>query len=135
MKRRKFFRTTAGTAAVLSGVTGCAQEQKESAVSLPSVIVDGKLAEKTLEELRDLYRYDLFEDYIPFIYKYVVDHEYGGFMCNTDRDGTNITKNKTTWYEGRGIWVSSFLYNNLDPDPQHLFSRTNLRVTVSGRKP
>ena len=120
MKRRAFLGTTAGTVAVISGVAGCAQEQKESPVSLPSVTVNGKLAGKTLEELRDLYRYDLFEDYIPFVYKYVVDHEYGGFMCNTDRDGTNITKNKKTWYEGRGIWASSFLYNKLDPDPQHL---------------
>ena len=41
--------------------------------------------------------------------KYVIDHVYGGFMCNTDRDGTNITQDKNTWYEGRGIWVYSFL--------------------------
>ena len=52
--------------------------------------------------------------------KYVVDHKYGGFMCNTDRDGTNITQNKTAWYEGRGIWVYSFLYNKLKKDPEYL---------------
>ena len=119
MKRRAFLGTTAGTAAVITGITGCAEKQKESPEAL--VVTDnGKLAGKTLEELRDLYRYDLFDDYIPFVYKHVVDHEYGGFMCNTDRDGTNLTGNKRTWYEGRGIWVSSYLYNTLDPDPQHL---------------
>lgn len=78
------------------------------------------LAGYSLEELRELYRYDLFDDYMPFIYEHVVDHEYGGFMCNTDRDGRNITGNKRTWFEGRGIWVCSHLYNTLDPDPKHV---------------
>ncbi len=119
MKRRAFLGTTAGSAAVLTGITGCAEKQKKSPGAL--VVTDnGKLAGKTLEELRNMYRYDLFDDYIPFVYKHVVDHEYGGFMCNTDRDGTNLSGNKRTWYEGRGIWVSSHLYNTLDPDPQHL---------------
>jgi mannose/cellobiose epimerase-like protein (N-acyl-D-glucosamine 2-epimerase family) len=41
-------------------------------------------------------------------------------MCNTDRDGTNITQDKTTWYEGRGVWVYSFLYNNLAREAKYL---------------
>ena len=76
--------------------------------------------ELTLEELREQYRYDLFDDFLPFLDKFVIDHEHGGFMCNTDRDGTNITKNKRAWYEGRGIWVYSFLYNNFEPNPKYL---------------
>jgi len=74
----------------------------------------------TLEKLRDQYRRDLFDDFLPFMERHVIDHEYGGFMCNTDRDGTNITKNKTAWYEGRGIWVYSFLYNNLAKEKKYL---------------
>ncbi len=73
-----------------------------------------------LERLKKLYKYDLYEDFLPFMEKYVIDHVYGGFMCNTDRDGTNITQDKNTWYEGRGIWVYSFLYNNLVRDPKYL---------------
>lgn len=73
-----------------------------------------------LESLKKFYEYDLYEDFLPFMEKYVIDPVYGGFMCNTDRDGTNITQDKNTWYEGRGIWVYSFLYNNLAKDPKYL---------------
>ena len=76
--------------------------------------------ELKLNNLLEQYRYYLFDDYIPFMEKYVIDHEYGGFMCNTDRDGTNITKNKNIWFEGRGIWVYSFLYNKFGKEPKFL---------------
>ena len=120
MKRRSFFGTSAGTIAALSGAAGCERKTGEASKGALSVTENGKLAGFTLEELREEYRYDLFDDYISFIYKHVVDYEYGGFMCNTDRDGTRITTNKRTRFEGRGIWVHSFLYNNIDPDPKHL---------------
>ena len=124
MKRRAFLGTTAGTAAAVSGLTGCTTGQKDQIQTShvkKSVLDDnGKIGGKTLGELRERYRYDLLDDYIPFLYKHVVDHEYGGFMCDTDRDGTNLTTNKRAWYEGRGTWVSSFLHNNIDSDPKHL---------------
>jgi len=91
----------------------------------------GKIGGKTLQELREQYRYDLLDDYIPFVYQHVVDHEYGGFMCDTDRDGTNLTTNKRAWYEGRGTWVSSFLYNKIDTDPKHLeVARKSVELTL-----
>jgi N-acylglucosamine 2-epimerase len=71
-------------------------------------------------KIRERYLHDLFEDFLPFMDKYVIDHELGGFMCNTDRDGTNLDKNKRAWYEGRGIWVYSFLYKHLDSNPEHI---------------
>lgn len=74
----------------------------------------------TLAQLRHQYRYDLFEDFLPFMDRYVIDHELGGFRCETDRDGANLTQNKTTWFEGRGIWVYSFLYDHFGRDPRHL---------------
>ena len=73
-----------------------------------------------IEELREQYRYDLFDDFLRFLDKYVIDHEYGGFMCTTDRAGNNISTNKSAWYEGRGIWVYSFLYNKVDSNPRYL---------------
>ncbi len=78
------------------------------------------LAGYSLEELRELYRYDLFDDFLAFVEKHVVDPEYGGFMCNTDRAGKNITTQKATWYEGRGIWVYSYLFNNLAKEDRYL---------------
>ena len=71
-------------------------------------------------KIHERYRHDLFDDFLPFMDKYVIDHELGGFMCNTDRDGTNIDKNKRAWYEGRGIWVYSFLYHHLDRNPEFI---------------
>jgi mannose/cellobiose epimerase-like protein (N-acyl-D-glucosamine 2-epimerase family) len=52
--------------------------------------------------------------------KYIIDHELGGFMCDADRDGTLIDTNKRIWYQGRGVWVYSFLYNNFGRDPKYL---------------
>jgi mannose/cellobiose epimerase-like protein (N-acyl-D-glucosamine 2-epimerase family) len=100
MKRRTFLNVTAAVPA--------AAAQRTIAAALP------------LDKLRAQYRADLFEDFLPFLERHVIDHELGGFMCDTDRDGTNITRNKTAWYEGRGIWVYSFLYNHLAKDQKHL---------------
>ena len=119
MKRRKFLGSSAGVAGALTAVSGCEKEKIEPVQGGLSAD-DGKLAELTLDELREQYRNDLFDDFLPFMDKYVNDHEYGGFMWNTDRDGTNITKNKNAWYEGRGIWVYSFLYNKVKHDPHYL---------------
>jgi len=80
----------------------------------------GNLAGKTLKELREEYRYWLFDDFLPFMDKYVIDHELGGFMCAVDRDGTQINSGKRAWYEGRGIWVYSFLYNNVAREQKYL---------------
>jgi N-acylglucosamine 2-epimerase len=78
------------------------------------------LAGLSLTELLQQHKYYLFDDFLPFMEKYIIDFKYGGFMCNTDRDGTNITKNKTTWFEGRGIWVYSFLYNKIAREQKYL---------------
>jgi len=79
-----------------------------------------KLAGMSLEALRDQYRQDLFEDFLPFADQYVVDHELGGFMCNADRDGARISETKNTWFNGRGIWTYAFLYNHIDKKPEYL---------------
>jgi N-acylglucosamine 2-epimerase len=79
-----------------------------------------KLADLPLNALLQLHKHYLFDDFLPFMEKYIIDFKYGGFMCNTDRDGTNLTQNKTTWFEGRGIWVYSFLYNKIAREQKYL---------------
>jgi len=74
----------------------------------------------TLRQLEKQYEHDIFKDFFPFLDKYVVDHERGGFMTNVDRDGTLHNTTKNTWYCGRGIWAYSFLYNNLDRKQRYL---------------
>jgi mannose/cellobiose epimerase-like protein (N-acyl-D-glucosamine 2-epimerase family) len=124
MRRRAFLgASTAGSVALLTSMKrGIVQESNNEPESAgkKSVLENGKLAGLTLEELKKQYQYDLFEDFLPFMDRYVVDREYGGFMCNADRDGTQISGEKNTWYEGRGIWVYSFLYNNFDRNPKYL---------------
>lgn len=116
MKRRHFIGATAAAGAS-SLTAGCRVEKVQQEPHKPPATDNGRLAGLTLAELREQYRYDLMDDFIPFIDKHVIDHEYGGFMCNTDRRGNNITTNKSTWYEGRGIWVYSYLYNNIEKNP------------------
>src|SRR5688500_20329218 len=62
-----------------------------------------------LRALHDQYRSDLFTDFLPFMEKYVIDTEFGGFLCNTDPLGKRLDNNKLSWFEGRGTWVDSFL--------------------------
>lgn len=78
------------------------------------------LAGMSPHDLLQEYHAYLFDDYLPFVNQYVVDHEYGGFLCHTNSEGKNLSTNKRTWYDGRGIWVYSFLYNNFDGNPEYL---------------
>ncbi len=125
MKRRAFLAASVGTAAAFSASTVCGgngYKAPETVTRTDDTVLDsdGTLAGKSLGELRDQYCYDLFEEYIPFQHKYVVDREYGGYTLHTDWNGPVITHEKTAWYEGRGTWSFSFLYNKLDPDPRHI---------------
>ncbi len=115
MKRRTFLGAAAGSVLPVTGGT-------EAAPSRAPKVTDasGRLAGYTLAQLRDLYHADLFEDYLPFHDKYVIDHEYGGYMLAVDRDGTRISGEKTATYLGRGVWTYSFLYNHLGKSPKRL---------------
>ncbi len=113
MKRRVFL----GAAAAAGAATSLAP-RAEAAV--PALGSGGKLDGLTLAQLRDELRFWLFDDFLPFMDKFVIDHDLGGFMCTVDRDGTQINSSKRTWYEGRGIWTYSYLYNKVKPDPKYL---------------
>lgn len=81
---------------------------------------DGLIGGRPIEEIRDRYAYDLFDDFLPFVQEHVIDHQYGGFMCNADRRGNQVNTNKTARFEGRGTWVYSYLYRNLAPEDKYL---------------
>jgi mannose/cellobiose epimerase-like protein (N-acyl-D-glucosamine 2-epimerase family) len=78
------------------------------------------LAGLSLRELRRRCQAELFGAYLPFWDRYGIDHQYGGFMCSLDHDGTLVNDSKFHWFQGRGIWVYSFLYNHFDKNPQYL---------------
>ena len=52
--------------------------------------VSKEIAGMNLEALRDHYRHNLFEDYLPFWEAHGIDHELGGFMCALDHDGKQV---------------------------------------------
>lgn len=93
---------------------------KESKQMPPAARVVDPIGDHSIDDLIKQYSYDLFDDFLPFMKKYVVDLEHGGFMTNVDRDGTLHNTVKNTWYCGRGLWVYSYLYNNLDKKQEYL---------------
>lgn len=82
---------------------------------------EDNLGAQTLKQLREQYNKYLFDRFLPNMDALVVDHQYGGFMCNVDiKNRKRISDSKRTWYEGRGMWVYAFLYNNFGKDNKFL---------------
>lgn len=74
-----------------------------------------------LNKLHEFYHAEIFNRFIPNMDKYVIDHQLGGFMTSIDiTNGKQANSNKTAWFEGRGMWTYSFLYNNLEKNPKYL---------------
>ena len=87
MNRRDFMvGAAAGTVALLPpSVPAFAQPRRLT----PSV-----KSRLPLKALRDQYQKDLFDDFLPFMEKYVIDPEFGGFRCNIDHLGNRLNHNK-----------------------------------------
>ena len=105
----------AGTLAAtfVSGDVSAAQEDRSQEIS--------RISDLNLKKLRETYKEALFGKFIPNMDSLVVDHELGGFMCSVDiLTRKLLNTNKRAWFEGRGIWTYSFLYNNLEKNPRYL---------------
>lgn len=83
--------------------------------------VIAKISDLNLKKISETYKEALFGKFLPNMSSLVVDHELGGFMCSVDILSRKLVNtNKRAWFEGRGIWVYSFLYNHLDKNPKYL---------------
>ncbi len=71
----------------------------------------------SLADLRRRYRGELFGEQLPFWNRCGIDHELGGFQCSLGYDGARVNDDKFVWFQGRGLWVWSFIYNHLERDP------------------
>ena len=115
MKRREFLSTAAlsglGAAALPAGLS--ANPDKP----VPSV---DSLAGMPLKTLYAECRRQLFDGYLPFWENGGHDAVHGGFLCYLHEDGSVENDRKDIWYQGRGIWVYSYLYNHIDKDPRWL---------------
>lgn len=102
----------------------CINRREFLAVGLALLTTRGAMPERiagmSLAELRDDYHDRLFNQYLPFWEKGGIDRQHGGFMCELNDDGSVASDEKYVWYQGRGIWVYSFLYNNFGRDKHWL---------------
>lgn len=120
MDRRGFLLGTTAAGAAHLVRDSFAAEGRQRPSGAHSAAPGGELAGYTLPQLRDLYRRDLFTDWLPFMERHVIDGEYGGFLCNTDFDGTHVNTDKDALFEGRGIWVYSSLYTHFGKESRYL---------------
>lgn len=129
MERKTFLAATAGAAAgVLGGYSlgrhafPVERAEEHPAADFPrSSDIPVAMDEGSFRYYRQRYHSDLFDTFLPNMDRYVIDHELGGFMCDADiRTGARLTTRKRAWYEGRGIWLYSFLYHHLKQDPAWL---------------
>ena len=108
------------TAAAIIGLYSCTSKKEIRDTGQSDNIIQS-VTGKSMQELRDWYANELFNHFIPNMDKYVIDHEYGGFMCAVDiKTGELLSTHKRAWYEGRGLWTYSFLYNNFMRDEKIL---------------
>src|SRR4051794_30357444 len=98
MNRREFAGCFLGASKL-----ACAQDARRGIQAMPTL---------DLPRMRDQYRKDLFEDYLPFHERFVNDKKFGGFLCSVRPNGELVSEEKRVWFEGRGVWVYSFLYNH-----------------------
>ncbi len=117
MQRRSFM-SIPGIAALAGTAESHGQAAGRTASKTPSPVRE--LAGMPLANLRDWYRGWLFDDFLPFFDTFIIDREYGGFMCSADRDGTLLSTTKSAGYLGRGAWVYSHLHRSIDRNPKRL---------------
>ncbi len=79
-----------------------------------------RLAGMPLTELRAALHRQLFDEILPFWDRYGIDNEHGGIICALDHDGKRVHEQKLLWFQGRGLWVYSFLYNHFGRDGHFL---------------
>ena len=118
--RRHFLATAAPLAAGVLGAVRTSDRTQAADRAAGAGMTTQAVAGKTLEQLRASYRQELFDVVVPFWMRHGVDREHGGFLCGLDYDGSLVHTEKFHWFQGRGMWVFSYLYNHLQQDPQYL---------------
>ena len=120
MKRRTFFQSLGAGMLAFHQVKPGEGQTKDRPCEPQAAAAEPRLAGMRLTELRESFRRHLFDELLPFWAGHGIDREYGGVMCSLDYDGTLANTTKMLWFQGRAIWVYSFLFNHFGRDPRHL---------------
>ena len=67
-----------------------------------------------LQDLREIYRQELFESVVPFWLRHSLDRVNGGQFNSLDRDGSVFDTDKAMWLQCRAIWMFAKLYNDVE---------------------
>lgn len=119
MDRRRFLVSAAGSGMLLTGCGRLGASNHGGGVQA-SPLAGQPIAGMSVKALRDRYRHDLFDVWLPFMDAHVIDHELGGFMCDCKPEGLRTSDNKDTRYIGRGAWTWAYLNNRIKRDPHYV---------------
>ncbi|MBO4262889.1 MAG: AGE family epimerase/isomerase [Clostridia bacterium] len=70
--------------------------------------------------VKEKFKEELLEYCVPFWLEHGVDKEYGGIINCLDRYGKIYSEDKSVWMQGRCGWTYSYIYNNIDKNPEYL---------------
>lgn len=116
MKRRAFFSAATGTGVLAFGNSSAGAATVKSSAAPRITGIEGMTLDAIYKELHT----ELFDIFLPLMERAVIDNEYGGFMCQAHPDESRVNTDKRTWYQGRGVWIYSYLYQNFGRNPRHL---------------
>ncbi len=74
----------------------------------------------TILEIKDLFKSELLDSCIPFWLNHGVDSTFGGLINCLDRKGDIYSDDKSVWMQGRCGWMFSYIYNNIEKNPEYL---------------
>ena len=122
VNRRRFVESSAAAAgaAFIGAARASAAPAASAAQATTAATPKVPPSKADLEAIRARYRRYLFDDFLPFMDRHVIDREHGGFMCAVGHDGVRVNDRKSVWFEGRGIWVYAYLYTHFGREARYL---------------
>ncbi len=73
-----------------------------------------------IESLRSFYKENLFDKCLNHWLEKSIDNDYGGYITCLDRKWEVFNTDKSVWFQGRGAWMFSKIYNTLEKDAKWL---------------
>jgi len=128
MNRRSFLSGLTAQATLLSALPawsiGEKRDQSEYGASKKNDSRITKIGQWSLEDIRDIFRREFFENNLPVWRNHVVDWKYGGYLPHirpyVNDQGEYVMTDKRMYHQGRCLWLYSYIFNNFDNDEYYL---------------
>lgn len=73
-----------------------------------------------MKKIYEKFKSELLDSCVPFWLNNAQDKEFGGILNCLDRTGKVYSEDKSVWMQGRCGWMFSYIYNNIDKNPEYL---------------